>query len=306
MRSAPSWMVTRRDFLKASASTLAGLSISPVPAWKAVPKVRFGLITDTHYADADQRGTRYYRESVTKLTECVEEMKKQKVDFLLELGDFKDEDALRQEADTLRYLQEIEAALQQFGGPTYHALGNHDIDSISKAQFLQAVTNTGIPKDRSYYTFEVGGLHFVVLDANFRADGVAYDHGNFEWTDTNVPSDQLDWLAETLDAASGPALVFVHQRLDGEGNVFVNNAADVRQVMEASGKVLAAFHGHDHAGAHQEIEGIHYYTLKAVVDGTGAESNSYALLEVDDAYNITITGYRRAVSMALAEAAGGR
>ena len=46
----------------------------------------------------------------------------------------------------------------------------------------------------------------------------------------------------------------------------VRNAADVRAILERSGKVLAAFHGHDHAGNHKVINGIHYYTLIAVVE----------------------------------------
>jgi hypothetical protein len=94
--------------------------------------------------------------------------------------------------------------------------------------------------------------------------------------------------------------VFAHQRLDAAGDAYVKNSAEVRAVLEASGKVLAVFQGHEHPGGHRLVNGIHYYTLKALVEGSGAENNSYAVLEVHPDFNLTITGYRRAVGMTLA------
>ncbi|GAG06588.1 unnamed protein product, partial [marine sediment metagenome] len=44
--------------------------------------------------------------------------------------------------------------------------------------------------------------------------------------------------------------------------------------------------------------GIHYYTLKALVEGSGPENNSYATAEVHPDGSITITGYRKALSPA--------
>jgi len=143
--------------------------------------VRFGIVTDCHYADVDPSGTRFYRESLIKLSECVARMNAEKVDFLIELGDLKDQDKVPVEQQTLSYLDRIEGVFRQFAGPRYHVLGNHDVDSLSKSQFLAKVENTGIDRGRSYYSFDVKGLHCVVLDANYRADGREYDHGNFIW-----------------------------------------------------------------------------------------------------------------------------
>ena len=72
----------------------------------------------------------------------------------------------------------------------------------------------------------------------------------------------------------------------------MKNAAQVRTVLEASGKVLAVFQGHHHSGSYSNIAGIHYYTLKAIVEGHGPENNSYAIAEVHPDSSITITGYR--------------
>jgi len=161
------------------------------------------------------------------------------------------------------------------------------------------VENTNIDSGRSYYSFDLNALRCVVLDANYKADGADYDHGNFDWTDANIPSEELNWLKQNLASAPGPVIVFIHQLLDGVGSVYVNNAADVRQILQASGKVLAVFQGHHHSGSYSNIAGIHYYTLKALVEGAGPENNSYAIAEVHPDGSITITGYRKAMSKQL-------
>lgn len=297
-------MVSRRVFLKSSAVSLAALHLS-CAAWKTSNAgdgtARFGIVTDCHYADADVAGVRFYRESLDKLGECVKLMNAEKVDFLIELGDFKDQDKPPVERETLSYLEAVERVFQEFDGPTYHVLGNHDMDSISKRQFLSRVDNTNIDSGRSYYSFDVNRLHFVVLDANYRTDGADYDHGNFNWTDANVPTAELTWLVQDLAEASGPVIVFTHQLLDGTGSVYVKNAEQVRRILEASGKVTVVFQGHHHAGSYSNIAGIHYYTLKALVEGTGPENSSYVIAEVLPDGGIYVTGYRRAETMSLVQ-----
>jgi predicted phosphodiesterase len=304
--TAANWIVTRRDFLKASGFVVSGLSLG-APSIFAVnrgsnTKVSFGIVTDAHYADSAPRGTRFYKESVAKMTECVDFMNVKKVDFLIELGDFKDQGDPAKEKETLTYLEAIEQIFQHFRGPRYHVLGNHDVDSISKEQFLTRVENTGISSESNYYSFDLKELHFVVLDANYMADGSDYDHGNFHWTDTNISQKELDWFKNDLAASSKPVIVFVHQQLDGTGNHSVKNAAEVRQIMQESEKVLAVFQGHNHAGHYSYIEGIHYYTLKAMVEGSGENNNSYAIVEVHDNQNIVVRGYRSAMSRELEKA----
>ncbi|MDB4323194.1 metallophosphoesterase [Akkermansiaceae bacterium] len=282
---------TRRAFLKAT-GLLVG---STIAAEKKEPILRFGLLTDPHYADRAVLGTRYYRESKSKMKECIDFMNREKVTFLAELGDLKDQRNPALEEDTLRFLKEIEAVFAGFKGPRYHVLGNHDMDSITKKQFLGEVENTGIEKDRSYFSYDQKGVHFIVLDANYLLDGSDCAPGNFKWTDTHVPEKELTWLAKDLQATSLPVIILAHQRLDGSGTHFVNNSDKVRDILERSGKVLAVFQGHDHPGHHQVIKDIHYYTLKAMVEGTGKKNSSYAIVEVHANHDLIVNGYRRAV-----------
>jgi predicted phosphodiesterase len=229
-------------------------------------------------------------------------MNRQQVDFLVELGDFKDQDSPPVEQKTLSYLRAIESVFRKFDGPTYHVLGNHDADSLSKAQFLANIENTGIDLGKSYYSFDYNGVHFVVLDANYKSDGADYDHGNFDWTDANIPQAEQQWLKRDLAASDRPVIVLVHQLLDGDGSHYVKNAAEVLQILEQSGRVLAVFQGHLHVGGYNRMEGIHYYTLKAMVEGPGPENNSYAIVEIQPDMSIIVTGYRKAVSKQLAPA----
>jgi len=304
IRSIESWRIDRRVFLRSAAAAVAGpvlgsLSCAPGSLSMRRRPVRFGIVTDCHYADAEPSGTRFYRESLAKLSECTARMSAERVDFVVELGDFKDQDRPPVESTTLQYLQRIEAAFRGFAGPRYHVLGNHDMDSLSKGQFLQNVENTGIDSARSFYSFDIRGLHCVVLDANYKTDGSDYDHGDFDWTDANIPPQELAWLRQDLAASRSRAVVFIHQLLDGAGSVYVKNAPEVRRVLQDSGKVLAVFQGHHHEGSYSQIEGIHYYTLKAVVEGQGAESNSYAVVEMQRDGGLIVTGHRRAESRGL-------
>ncbi|MFN9977156.1 MAG: alkaline phosphatase, partial [Phycisphaerae bacterium] len=59
-----------------------------------------------------------------------------------------------------------------------------------------------------------------------------------------------------------------------------------------SGKVLAVFQGHSHQNDLEEIGGIHYCTLVAMVEGSGVENNGYSLMEIEPTGTIRLTGFR--------------
>jgi len=285
--------MTRRRLSFLAASLL--VATLAVPAAQA-PLLRFGVVTDLHYADIDPNGARSYRESDAKLAECVQVMNASGVAFLVELGDFKDQDKTPDEARTLGYLQKIESVFAGFKGPRYHVIGNHDTDSLSKAQYLAGAPNTGIVPNATRYTFVSGGVRFVVLDASHKSDGSDYHHGNFDWSDSNIDAPQLDWLGKTLAASAEPAIVFVHQQLDGTGAYYVRNAAQVREVLEKSGKVIAVLQGHRHEGGFSTINGIPYFTFKGLIEGSGPWNSSYSIVDVMPDLSVRILGYRQAES----------
>ncbi len=111
------WRLSRRDFLKQSGLLIGGLTagLNMGCAGKAGDKqlVRFVMATDAHYADSDPRGERFYRESLPKMSECTALANDKKADFLIELGDFKDQNNPPDEKTTLNNLQNIEKIFRQ-------------------------------------------------------------------------------------------------------------------------------------------------------------------------------------------------
>lgn len=73
----------------------------------------------------------------------------------------------------------------------------------------------------------------------------------------------------------------------------VKNAPDVRKILEASGKVLAVLQGHHHQNDCKEIDGIHYCTLRAMIEGSGAENNACVVMDILPGDTIRITGFRK-------------
>ena len=262
------------------------------------PLLRFGMVTDLHYATLPVAkgnapiGDRYYRDSCVKLREAVRVLNELRPDFMLELGDFKDLSPDKE--TTLACLREIESVFSGFSGDRYHVLGNHDLDCLTKEEFLANLRNAGQSQALPHYAFQKNGVTCVVLDACYNAKYEPYRPGNWRWEEAYIPPAELRWLETTLQEAAGPVLVFGHQRLDpnAEPRHEVRNAKQVRAVLAKSGKVKAVFTGHEHFGGTCELDGIPYYSLRALVVGAAAKSNSYALGELYPDGKVCVKGYR--------------
>lgn len=278
----------RRSFLQDGTLVLAAAATA-TRRLVAAPKsrvLRFGLMTDLHFADKPAAGTRHYRETPAKLAEARDLFRDQALDFLVELGDLIDRaDSVITELD---YLQQIDREFASICADRHYVLGNHCVDTLRKEEFLGQVG-----QEKSFYAFRRSGVHFLVLDACFRRDGVAYGRRNFEWTDANIPQEELEWLESELAAGAEPVVVFTHQRLDVSNNHGVRNNAAVRERLERSGRVLAVFQGHSHKNDHRDIGGIHYCTHVAMVEGTGLLNNAYSVIDIHPDGTISLHGYHQ-------------
>lgn len=287
----------RSEFIRTVLGGIVLLSVGKLPAVAAPRRsLRFGLMTDMHYADREPSGTRYYRDSMAKIEEAVEMFRREKVDFLIELGDMKDTTAASESVPTLRFLDDAERALNRFGGPVYHALGNHDMDCLSKEEFLAHTHNAGRARGKAHYSFSAHGVRCIVLDANFNEDRTPYSRGNFDWRKAYIPASQIEWLdAELTRHADEPTLVFLHQMLDSFSNISkdlcVGNAEEVVAVLEQHEQVLAVFQGHHHAGHYSYRRGIHYLTVQGMIE-QAAPASAYAIVEVETDGTIRVDGFK--------------
>ena len=279
-------MLSRRAFLHNSTLCLAGFNGLQAADSDAKPLIKVGLMTDPHYADKPPTKTRFYREALAKLDEAVEVMNREKPALVIELGDFIDQaDSVDRE---IEWLKTMESHFARLSMPRHYVLGNHCVGTLTKEEFATNTKASG-----SFESFEAGGVTFVILDSCFRSDGTPYSRKNFDWKDANVPKDELAWLESQLSKASGPVIVLAHQRLDADKAHAVQNAAEVRSLLEKSGKVLAVFQGHSHKNDYQQIAGIHYTTLVAMVEGGGAENNGYTMLDVLADGSLRLNGFRK-------------
>ena len=278
--------LNRRAFLRDGSLALVAANVTAESLLAAQDEVlKVGLMTDMHYADKDTRGSRHYRETLGKLEEATDQFKDKDLSFVVELGDFID--AAPSVETELRYLKTIDSRFQKVCPQRHYVLGNHCVDTLRKEEFLDVVE-----QDAANYSFDVGAYHFIILDSCFRSDGLPYGRRNSKWNDANIPDQQLEWLQADLNSTCKKTIVFVHQRLDNRHNYAVKNAPAVRKILESSGKVLGVFQGHSHKNELQEIGGIHYCTLVAMVEGKETEKNAYSVMDLFPDGSIQLHGFR--------------
>ncbi len=294
-----SLLCKRREFLVGGGATLGALGVfgidgSAAPSDSAKRNVRFGVFTDVHYSTRDER----FRDSLKRLHWAIDEFNRSGLDFAIELGDLKDWGAKPNRTETLGFLDTVEAEFARYKGPRYHVLGNHDMDCLSKEDFLSHTENHGDARGKPHYSFMVGGAKFVVIDACYNEDMTPYRCGKFNWQKAFVPDDELAWFEGELKGAPGPVVVFCHQMLDGfseatvpEKGVFVGNWERVVDVMEKSGNVCAAIQGHHHWGYCSFRNEILYWTMKSMLMSSRSPRNSYAIMDLSPDGNVSIKGF---------------
>lgn len=284
----------RRAFLVQGTLFITGANMIPALASNEIfadsavdePILRVALMSDIHFAEKEPRINRYYKESLSKLQAAAKTLEKQKLDFLVELGDFID--SVGSVDGDKKNLRTVNDELAKIASLRHYVLGNHCVETLTKEEFLAEVG-----QEKSYYSFDRNGYHFVVLDGTFRQDGIPYGRKNADWKDTKFPKEEIEWLKEDLADTKLPAILFLHQRLDLENlhAYSVKNADEIRAVLEASEKVRLVVQGHYHKGDYKEIAAIPYCTLSAVIEGSGETNNAFSLLEITQNGNMKLHGF---------------
>ena len=262
--------------------------------------MKFGIFTDAHYAEKVY-ADRHCRDSLEKISEAVKVFNDSDLDFTVNMGDSIDGDPDKN--TELSYLEKTSEALSLFNKPLYYVLGNHDLATLTKDEYLKKIP---IDQPGSFFSFDRGDYHFVVLDGNYNEDQSDFAAGNFQWDRCVVSESQIEWLQADLSASHlKPTVVFFHENLDFrlyEGALdphVVKNHEKVRSVLEAGGNVIAVFQGHCHTGRYAYHHGIHYITLSALVVGPGTGNNAFAIVELSSTGGIEVEGFGRQISFSL-------
>jgi len=252
--------------------------------------VRFGLIADLHAHDIDSpMEGKWMTNTESRLNAFVDAMNAWAADFVIELGDFVNGWVVLgalpgDEARIPDILTWAESLYARFDGPRHHVIGNHDVYNMTKDEYLER-----IEASETFYSFDEGGYHFIILDVQFAEDGSA--HGDtYMGVAGFLPEQEMAWLAQDLAATRAPTVVFIHQMLDqldeAWGSLLISNQDEIRALLASDGDVIAVFQGHDHDNVHNVLDGIHYVRFEALVDqGTPP---SWAAVTLDPV-NRTIT-----------------
>lgn len=235
--------------------------------------VKFGVFADLHIDimhDGEER-----------LGIFLDACRKENVDFIAQLGDFSYPDEGRKcicrpentpinVQSALKRITPADKAkivgmFENFEKPSYHVIGNHECDLCSKKQILEFWG-----RDKAYYSFDTGGVHFVVLDPNYgKPSGqyTSYENGNYFDFPKDIPylpEEQLEWLREDLNRTEYPTVLFSHQRLC-RGHASIRNADALREIMkEAPHKVILSVNGHEHVDELEKEDNVYFLNLNSI------------------------------------------
>jgi len=240
--------------------------------------VKFGVFADLH-VDIIHNGQE-------RLEKFLAACRRENVDFIIQLGDFCYPDENRKcvcepekrpvnienalNVKTYADKDKIIGMYRDFEKPSYHVIGNHDCDMCSKWQVLDYYGVDYGP----YYSFDMGGFHFVVLDpCYYKWDGqyVSYENGNYfdvSYEKVRVlpylPPEQIEWLREDLKNAEYPAVLFSHQRLTA-GHASILNPEPVRDVLKAAPHgVVLALNGHEHVDSAEKVDNTWFLNVNSM------------------------------------------
>jgi predicted phosphodiesterase len=259
-------------------------------------KFSFGAIADCQYCSGPNRGSRHYSSSAKKLHQCVRELNSHDLKFVIHLGDFIDRDYAS--------FDKVLPIYQSLKMPAYHALGNHDFDVADK---WKAKVPERMGMKSKYYDFSIDDWRFIVLDGNdvsfhaYPKDSSEYREAEVYYRENKIRSPrwngavgekQLTWMKEVLKGAEKKGekvVLYCHFPVYPADPHNLWNAKEVISILETFSCVKAYINGHNHKGKYGQKNGIHYLTLKGMVE---TESNAYSIIGIFQD-RIKVIGYGR-------------
>lgn len=239
-----------------------------------------GFVTDLHFGpQAFHEGKlRKLTHHAGRLTEDAVRAMNEEVrpDLLVNLGDDVEDES--READLERYA-ECQRILRTAKAELVNVAGNHDTIHLNREDLNRIWGREG----PLFYSLDRGGFHLVVLHTLEKKD-----------VEVRIPQAQLEWLRDDLARTTLPAVVLMHhsaseQDLDDSfwfrsqpHIALVKERAELRRILEESGKVRAVFNGHLHRNHLDVIRGIPYVTIQSLIenldeDAPGRPAAAYAV-----------------------------
>lgn len=220
---------------------------------------RIGICTDLHQD--------LITDGPARVQSFITEMNKLRPDFIIQMGDF----CVPKPAN-----QPIMDIWNQFKGPKYHVIGNHDTDGgFTHDQVVEFWNAKG-----KYYSFDYNNYHFVILNGNERAP-----ENKLKGYPNSILKEQHNWLKQDLDSTNLPVMVFCHQGIDNDLDG-LKEGNQMRILFERANKkagfqkVQLVLSGHHHEDYHNVYNNINYLQINSI---------SYQFAHLKDGYDFAST-----------------
>lgn len=228
-------------------------------------ELRIGFITDLHVrSNFDRAGNRVLRpEFTSKINYFIERMNNNFVpDFIIANGD--NIEGTKVNSDNgMAELSLVKRLFDRTVLKKYWVAGNHDLRSVNKKQFMQALDIDYMSK-----SFEVGNYKIIILDSNFAKDDKDIVPGG-GYTRGHISEKQISFLEKELKNTGKKTIVFSHHPLLRNVNIRPNNGlpdnAERLQEIFSQNKTFAVFAGHIEDLFLQEINGVKYFISPGIV-----------------------------------------
>jgi len=263
--------------------------------------LKIGIITDTHIhpsrinrSDKSENAPRQLKgKNVIPIKDFVKEMQLFQPDFIVHLGDIIE--GTGDEANVgIMGLQLVKEELDKVGVPTHWVVGNHDLRSVTKEQFEQALDIESVT-----YSFDVGDYRFVVLDGNYDNKNVSRTPTEGKYIRGHLPPEELEWLKEQL-ATDKQTFVFMHQgaflddssRYDEKKQKYsmkqsIDNAKELQAIFDEY-RVAGFYNGHMEARRYEKGKWTAYNSLTGTKKSKEYPDSYYELTITDGMPDITM------------------
>ena len=164
-----------------------------------------------------------------------------------------------------------------------------------------------------YYDFTVKEWRFIVLDGNdvsfhaYPKDSLEYQNAGVYYRENKIRSPkwngavgekQLAWMRKILKSAQEKGekvVLYCHFPVYPADPHNLWNAKEVVSILEEFSCVKAYINGHNHKGKYGQKDGIHYLTLKGMVE---TEDSAYSIISVHQD-ELKVKGYGREADRSL-------
>ncbi|WP_167615112.1 metallophosphoesterase [Maribellus sediminis] len=260
-------------------------------------QITFGVFADCQYCDYNTKGTRFYRNSLGKLDDCIRQFNSSNVKFIVGLGDLIDRD--------ISSYDSITPILAQSKAEIFQVIGNHDLE-VNNAD-LQDVPQK-LMLDKTWYSFVKKGWRFIFLngsDVTFQSNDpnivekaktlttALKNEGkpNYHEWNGGIGKEQLRWMESELQEAQNKqqkVILFCHYPLLPYDAHSLWNTEEVVDLLKKYDCVRCWMNGHNHAGNYTFTGGIHFLNLKGMVET--ADINSFSIVKLSK-NKIEVTGF---------------